>query len=148
MAETITPPAGGPEPVKQAHDPVAPVDPGTRPLHSRGDFHARPNTWKWQAKDKDGKFVEFYPGMTWCTMRGPTTRAELITRANQLLYNASVEATTNGEPDPGFKLIEESITPLKPDGAPFGQFKPAGAAPLTLGVGKSYPEPPDDEDGV
>lgn len=126
--------------------PTTPADLGTRPLHSRGDFHARPNCWKWQAKDAQGRFVEFHPGMIWCVMRGPTTRAELKLRANQLLYNATVEATTNGEPDPGFKLIEESITPLKPDGSAFGYFKPAGAAPLTLGVGKSYPEPPEDSE--
>lgn len=129
---------------------TTPVQPSAKiktvPLQARGSLDSQINTWKWQAKDKNGALVEFAPGSTWCVMRGPTSKGELIEKANGLLYNARVEKCTNGEEDPEFQIVPESITPIGKSKAELGHpgaLKKLGLIPLTLGVGLSYPEIPE-----
>lgn len=106
-------------------------------------------TWQWRAEDREGNLVEFATGHTTCFMKVEGGYQQAMHHAEVFLYNARVEACTNGLPDPEYKVVEGSMkqTGTAPGGIPnVGSFHPKGAVPLTLGVGKSYPEPPDDLD--
>lgn len=125
---------------------------GTVPFYHRhgaggaAGFHGLPNVWRWQAKDKDGKLVEFAPGCPYAEFRGPTDRESVIAHATGYLQSARVEATTNGVEDPGYELDLDSVTPVGNNESAMGGWKPRNAKPVTLGVGTSYPEPPADDE--
>jgi hypothetical protein len=68
------------------------------------------NIWRWQAKDKYGKLIEAAPGHPFFESRGPTSKAVMIREAHRLLNMRRLDAVTSGMEDPGYALIEESVT--------------------------------------
>lgn len=106
-------------------------------------------TWQWQAEDADGNLVEFASGHTTCFMKCEGGYEQAMAHAENFLRGARVEACTNGLPDPEYKVVPGSMrqTGTVAGGRDsVGSFRPSGGVPLTLGVGKSYPEPPADLD--
>jgi hypothetical protein len=127
-------------------DPVAANDAKARPeITSFYGLSQRPNIWTYSGKDKNGKLIEFAPGMTKATATGPTKPADVLRNAKIHLYNARMEAVRNGYADPGYVVDEESIKPVGV--ASIGtvdemiSWKPEGGVPVTIGVGLTMPTP-------